>query len=257
MNGAFYVGATGLSAQQRALDVVANNIANINTPGYKRTQARFSELVSPLARPDDPSADVGQTAPAMLGVSVDASPRDFTQGPLQVTGKAMDVAISGSGFIELAGPAGQTVLWRGGTLQVNPDGYLAAANGMMLKAMISAPAGTTGLTIGQDGKVTATVDGAATSRNIGQIDVVQVKDVTTLSSLDGGLYQVANDRDLISSAPGEDGAGVLKQGTIEGSNVQLTDEMVMLMLMQRAYSANAEVVQAGDQLMGIANSLRR
>jgi len=257
MNGAFYVGATGLSAQQRALDVVANNIANINTPGYKRTQARFSELVTPLGDPNDPSPVQGAAAPAMLGVSVDASPRDFTQGALQVTGKPMDMAISGPGFIELAGPGGQTLLWRGGPMQVNPDGFLAAANGMPLKAMISAPAGTTALTIGEDGKVSATVDGSETPRGIGQIEVVQPKDMTTLSALDGGLYLAANDRDLTASAPGEDGAGVLKQGVLEGSNVQLTDEMVALMLMQRAYSANAEVVQAGDQLMGIANSLKR
>src|SRR5689334_7887113 len=141
MNGAFYVGATGLSAQQRALDVVANNIANINTPGYKRSHARFSELVSPLARPDDPSPDLAPTAPGMLGVSVEASARDFAQGPLQVTGRPLDLAINGAGFIELAGPGGQTLLWRGGALQVNPDGFLAAANGMPLKAMIAAPAG--------------------------------------------------------------------------------------------------------------------
>lgn len=257
MNGAFYVGATGLSAQQRALDVIANNIANINTPGYKRSQARFSELVSPLSRPDDPQAGLDGPAPAMLGVALDASSRDFSQGALSVTGRPMDLAISGPGFIELAAPGGQTVLWRGGTLQVTPDGFLAAANGMPLKSTISVPTGASGITIGQDGKVSAVFDGSANARQIGQIDVVQVKDPGGLSALDGGLYQAANERDVTASAPGEDGAGLLKQGAIEGSNVQLTDEMVMLLLMQRAYSANAEVVQAGDQLMSIANELRR
>ncbi|MEO8113196.1 MAG: flagellar hook-basal body protein [Phenylobacterium sp.] len=257
MNGAFYIGATGLSAQQRALDVVANNIANLNTPGYKRTQARFAELVAPQANPLDPSASVGQATSAMLGVSADMSPRDFTQGPLTLTGRPMDLAIDGTGFIELVGPAGQTLLWRGGSLQVNNDGYLAAANGMPLKAMISPPAGTTALTIGQDGKVQATVGGEADPRSVGQIDLVQVKDLMSLSALDGGLFQPANDRDVTDSVPGEEGAGVLRQGAMEASNVQLTDEMVSLLLMQRAYSANAQVVQAGDELMSIANSLRR
>lgn len=256
MNGAFYVGATGLDAQQRALDVVANNIANINTPGYKRSQARFSELVAPGADPGDAQATAFAAAP-MLGVSVDASTRDFSQGTLQTTGRTTDLAINGAGFLELAGPAGETLLWRGGGLQVNADGFLAAANGMPLKAMISIPAGATALTIGEDGKVSATVDGASAPRALGQIEVVQVKDVSTLSAMDGGFYQTANPRDVTASAAGTDGAGLLEQGQLEGSNVQLSDEMVTLMLMQRAFAASAEVVQAGDQLMGIANGLRR
>lgn len=257
MNGAFYIGATGLGAQQRALDVVANNIANLNTPGYKRTQARFAELVSPAALQPDPLASSDAVASAMLGVAVDPSTRDFTQGAISQSGGPMDLAVDGAGFLELAGPAGQALLWRGGGLKVNSDGYLAAANGMPLKAMILAPAGMTALTINQDGGVVATVDGEASPQQIGQIDLVQVKDLAGLSALDGGLYLAANDQDITSSAPGEDGAGVLRQGAVEASNVRLTDEIVALMLMQRAYSANAEVVQAGDQLMSIANSLRR
>jgi len=256
MNGAFYVGATGLDAQQRALDVVANNIANINTPSYKRSQARFSELVAAGSGDGDATAHALAPAP-MLGVSVDASTRDFGQGVLQTTGRATDLAISGPGFLELVGPAGQTLLWRGGVLQVNPDGFLAAANGMPLKAMIAVPPGATALTIDEAGKVSATADGASAPRSLGQLEVAQVKDVSTLTPLDGGFYQAANDRDVSASTPGTEGAGLLEQGQIEGSNVQLSDEMVTLMLMQRAFAASAEVVQAGDQLMGIANGLRR
>lgn len=255
MNGAFYVGATGLSAQQRALEVVANNITNVNTPGYKRSQARFSEMVAPAGGTGEADPIPSAAGAPLLGVAVEATARDFGQGAVQTTGRPMDLAISGAGFIELAGPSGQSVLWRGGGLQVNGDGFLAAANGMPLKAMISVPAGATGLTIGPDGKVGATVDGVAQS--IGQIDLVRPKDMAALSPLDGGLYVAGADRDLSSTPPGEEGAGVLQQGALEGSNVQLTDEMVTLMLMQRAYAASAEVVQAGDQLMGIANSLRR
>ncbi len=256
MNGAFYIGATGLDAEQRALDVVANNIANINTNGFKRSQARFSELIGASADKLDPgNADAAPTP--LLGVSVDASALDFSEGPLTQTGHAMDVAISGAGFIEMMGPGGQTLLWRGGSLEVNDDGYLAAADGTPLKAMITVPEGVTSLTINGDGSVVAQVNGSTAGRNIGQIDLVQDKDLSTLTTQTGGYYQPANLNDLTSSAPGETGAGVLVQGSLESSNVNLSNEMITMLLMQRAYSANAQVVQAGDQLMAIANSLRR
>jgi flagellar basal-body rod protein FlgG len=257
MNGAFYIGATGLDAQQRALDVIASNIANINTPAFKRSQIRFSELVAPT----DPQleASLHPADPGLLlnGVMVDASPRVFAQGDLKQTGNPMDVAINGDGFIELLGPGGQTMLWRGGSLKVNGDGYLAAANGMPLKAMISAPADATALSIGADGKVQATTASDGKSVEIGQIDLMKVKDTSSLKVMGDGLYQVADDSELVSAAPGDDGAGLLVPGSVESSNVQMTDEMVMLLMLQRAYAANAQVVQAGDQLMAIANSLRR
>ncbi len=258
MNGAFYIGATGLEAQERALDTVANNIANLNTNGFKRAQARFSELVTPAdvdAPPGAPGAlDGGVT---LSGVTVDASPRIFEQGNLRQTGQAMDIAINGEGFIELMGPGGQSELWRGGTLSINPDGFLANQDGLALKAMISVPAGTSGLSIGQDGRVYAAVSGQARATQIGQIDIVQVKDMTRLTAVSSGLYQVPSATDVIADKPGDNGAGVIVQGSLETSNVRLSDEMVNLLMMQRAFAANAQVIQAGDQLMSVANNLRR
>lgn len=262
MNGVFYIGATGLEAQQRALEIVSNNIANLTTPGFKRSQARFSQLMAvpaaqdagQVAGQDGVSADV---QPAFMGVKLDGAPVDFTQGQLKQTGSALDVAIDGGGFIELMGPGGQTALWRGGTMVVNPDGYLAAANGMPLQAMISVPRDAKSLTIAADGKVMATVDGTADPINIGQIDLVQDVDPATLTAVNGGVYLPVSDADLTSSAPGSDGAGALAQGFVETSNVDLANEMVTLLLLQRSYSANAQIVQAGDQLMSIANDLRK
>jgi flagellar basal-body rod protein FlgG len=254
MSGAFYIGATGLDAEQRALDVIANNIANVNTNGFKRSQARFSELIGATAD-DDP--DPAPVETPLWGVSVDPSALDFTQGPLTPTGGMLDVAINGAGFIELLGPGGHTLLWRGGTMQVNADGYLASSDGTPLKAMITVPTGVTNLAIAADGTVTATVGASANPKNIGQIELVQDKDLSTLTPQPNGVYEPANLNDLVSSAPGEEGAGVLVQGSIETSNVDLSNEMVTLLLMQRAYAANAQVVQAGDQLMAIANGLRR
>lgn len=257
MNGAFYIGATGLDAEQRALDVVANNITNVNTPGFKRSESRFSALVAPPSRMNRLAPYVSNSTAQLLGVSVDASPLVFTQGAMQQTGQPLDVAINGEGFIEVLGAGGRTELWRGGTLTVNADGFLSASNGLPLKAMISVPIDATSVTVATDGSVQAVAGSSANPSTIGQIDLVRPKDMSTLSPLDDGMYQLQNDNDVTSSAPGVDGAGVLVPGSIEGSNVQLTDEMVNLMLLQRAYASNAEVVQAGDQLMATANSLRR
>jgi flagellar basal-body rod protein FlgG len=252
MNGAFYIGATGLSAQQKALDVVANNIANINTTAFKRSQASFLTLVTP---PDPQDGANGQNA--LSGVVVGSSPIVWTEGSLQQTRQPLDIAIDGNGLIALMGPGGQTLLWRGGTLQVNADGYLAGPNGLPLKQMISVPSGMTALAIGADGKVQATVSGDATPVDLGQIDLVKAKDPGALAPHNGGLYQVDDDSQLITAAPGTEGLGTLASGSLESSNADLSDEMTTLLLLQRAYGANAEVVQAGDQLMSIANSLKR
>lgn len=254
MNGAFYIGATGLRAEQRALDTTANNIANINTLGFKRSEARFSELMAA----GDATADAAVRSSDLLsGVTVGGSARIFSQGDLKQTGKPMDIAIQGDGFIELMGPAGAGVAWRGGSLKVNDDGFLAASNGMPLKAMISVPKGAQSLTIDRDGKVRALVDGDTTPTELGQIDVLMVNDPAGLSALSDGVYALASNDIGQASAPGEEGAGVLVQGSVETSNVELSDEMIALLITQRAYAANAQVVQAGDQLMAIANGLKR
>jgi flagellar basal-body rod protein FlgG len=255
MNGAFYIGVTGLGSQQRALDVIANNIANMNTPSFKRSEVRFSELVRGGGAGG--AAAGGDASAPMSGVTADANGRVFAQGDLRQTGKPLDLAISGDGFIELLGPGGQTMLWRGGTLSVNPDGYLSTADGTPLKAMISVPQGMTQIAIGRDGKVLGIADGDAGPAEIGQIDLVMARDPAGLAALDGGMFQAANEADLMIVAPGEEGSGALVQGSIENSNVQMSDEMVTMLLMQRAYAANAQVVQAGDQLMAIANQLKR
>ena len=259
MNGVFYIGATGLDTQQRALDIVGNNIANMNTRAFKASHPQFSQLVAsaPTSKDDSDAASGTDTQPTLLGVQLDGAPVDFTPGQLTETDAPLDLAINGSGFLELIGPAGQTMLWRGGTLMVNADGYLSASNGMPLQGMISVPRDASALTIGADGKVTATLPGATQPVAIGQIDIAQANDPTTLTQMSGGLYVAASDGDISHSAPGADGAGILAQGFSEASNVNLAEEMVTLMLMQRTYSANAQVVQAGDQLMAIANELKR
>ncbi len=256
MNGAFYIGAAGLDAQQQALDVISNNIANINTIGFKRSAVRFSDLVAPaenLPAFDTVRNDGGQG----LGAVARSASHVWTQGDLRQTGQSMDLAIDGEGFIEMMGPAGETLLWRGGTLKVNADGYLAAGDGTMLHAMISVPRDANAIAIARDGTVTATVEGEMSAVEIGRIDLVLIKDKDSLGDAGGGYYRSDDAANLYAVEPQQEGGGALVQGALETANVQLSDEMVSLLLMQRAYAANAQVVQAGDQLMGILNSLRR
>jgi flagellar basal-body rod protein FlgG len=256
MNGAFYIGATGLQAQQRGLDVIANNIANVNTTGFKRSEMRFSELVAPpQGRESAPPVTIPRSG-TLSGVQAESSPRVLEQGKLKETGKPFDLAISGDGFIEVLGPGGQTWLWRGGSVRINADGLLETENGLVLKALIDVPADSTSLTIGRDGAVRSLNAGVTDATDLGTIALAMPRDPQAIEAVGNGYYRVPDGDDLETVLTGEDG-GVLVQGSLEASNVELTTEMVSLLLLQRAYGANAQVVQAGDQLMAIANGLRR
>ncbi|PTS90572.1 flagellar hook-basal body protein [Sphingomonas sp. HMWF008] len=257
MNGAFYVGATGLQSQQRALDIIASNIANVNTPAFKRSELRFSDVLATRDDPDVPRADLASNAMASAGVTVSADPMIDETGRIETTGQAMDLAIDGKGFIELMGPSGQIFLWRGGTLKIGEDGLLGTVAGLPLKAAITVPSDARTITVGADGVVRAQTADDAEATEIGQIDLVKVDDVSGMTRLDGGLYRVEDGSRITDAKPGEDGLGSLVQGGVERSNVEMTTEMVQLMLVQRAYGANAQIVQAADQLMAIANGLRR
>lgn len=257
MNDAFYVGAIGLQSQQRALDIIAGNLANVNTPAFKRSQVRFSDVLATQPDLDTPTANLADAPAEMAGVTVGSVMMANETGALQTTGQTMDFAIDGAGFVELMGPDGQTLLWRGGTLKVGDDGLLATMSGMALKASITIPDDVTGLAIGSDGIVLATPADGTAAIELGQIDLVRVDDTSALTRLDGGLYRVVDGGRITEAKPGEDGAGLLVQRAVERSNVDLTTEMVHLLLVQRAYGANAQVVQAADQLMSISNGLRR
>jgi len=248
MSAGMEIAAIGLRAQQQALDSIASNVTNINTPTYKRSDLRFSELLvaPPLAGNDGLNA-----------VNLTTRPMVDQQGQLQVTGNALDLAINGNGFIELMGSSGRTMLWRGGTLQVQEDGTLATSSGYQLKTSVTVPKGAANLTINPDGKVYATASGSTTPTQIGQINMVEVPASVAISRMDGGVYQVTDGSQLSETVPGEDNLGNLVQGEQEQSNVDLNTEMVNLLVSQRAYAASAQVVQAADQLYSLANSLRR
>jgi flagellar basal-body rod protein FlgG len=257
MNGAFYVGAVGLDAQQRALDTIANNISNVNTPAFKRSAVRFAEMVALSPDGEAIRGDLGASLAAASGVTSVPVAMIDEQGKIAGTGNPYDLAIEGRGFIELAGPAGRTLLWRGGTLKVNDEGLLATEQGLPLKAGISVPVDVTKLEIAADGTVRGRAGEEAAAIELGQIALVSLTDAAALQRLDGGLYVADDNARLSDAAAGEDGAGIFVQGAREQSNVELSTEMVQLLLVQRAFAANAQIVQAADQLMALANGLRR
>jgi flagellar basal-body rod protein FlgG len=255
MSGALDIAAIGMITQQRALDAIANNISNINTPAFKRSELRFAELVS--NQPVGATTGAGSQSGALAGVRFLELPLLDRQGRIDSTGNPLDVAIEGAGFIELLGPQGRVLLWRGGSLKILDDGTLATAGGIALKSDIQVPAEAGTLRIDRDGKVFALVSDTAGETELGQISLVKPSDASEVTRVEGGVYAIADDSLLIEGAPGEGGLGNFVQSALERSNVDLNAEMVALMISQRAYAANAQVVRAADEFFTVANSMRR
>lgn len=256
MNGAFEVGAVALRAQQSALDTMANNIANVNTPAFKRADIVYSEVASNGAPTDSMALGLpdGRTQ-SPGGVRMLARDMISAQGELRSTTNAMDLAIEGKGFIEMLGPEGRTLLWRGGRLEVNRDGLLSA-QGVPLKAMITVPDDSTALMIDRLGAVAVTT-ATGEKVEIGQIGLVKVEGDNGLERMGAGLFVVGEDSRVLDAVPGEDGAGEFAQGMLEASNVDFSSAMIEMLMIQRAYAASAQIVQAADQLSSITNNLKR
>lgn len=256
MSGALEVSMIGMRAQQRALETVAGNISNINTPAYKRVDLRFSELVG-TAFVDPVKNAPRRQSDVVAGVASWTQPLLDTQGQIDQTGNPQDLAIDGVGFIELLGPGGKTLLWRGGSIRVMEDGVLATAAGQQLKAGITVPLDATALRIDADGKVFANQPVTPGETQIGEIALTKVIDPAAIERLDGGVYLLNDEAGVMVGTAGEDGLGHLVQASLERSNVDLNSEMIALLIAQRAYSANAQVAKAADEFYGIANGLRR
>jgi flagellar basal-body rod protein FlgG len=257
MFDALYIGATGMQAQQAHVDAIANNLANVNTPAFKKNRVSFSELVVTGAAPGGPARPLAALASA-AGVEVGPAAKAFDAGDLKKTDAPLDVAIVGDGFLELAMADGSRAFARGGTLKVNADGLLAMQDGTPLKPGILVPGDAQALLIAADGRVQARVAGQDTPVDLGQIELVRFSNPEGLQAQGGNVYRPTEaSGEPIGGRPGEDGMGTIAQGMLEGSNVKLVDEMVNLMVAQRAYEASVKVVQASDEMLGMVNGLRR
>ena len=260
MLDALYIGATGMQAQQTQVDAIANNLANVNTPGFKKTRVSFSDLVvngaATAVRANAEDGAVRSTAG--VGVRVASAGKVFEGSELKKTDAPLDLAIAGDGFLELSMPDGSRAYARGGSLKVNAEGLLANEAGIPLKAGISIPENAEALLISGTGRVQVRVPGQSAPMDLGQIELVRFAHPQGLLAQGGNLYRpTAASGDAVTGRPGEDGMGSLAQGFTEASNVRLLDEMVDLMVAQRAYEASVKVVQASDEMLGMVNALRK
>jgi flagellar basal-body rod protein FlgG len=258
---ALQIAATGMQAQQLNVDTIANNLANANTAGYKRGRVAFHDLVTRVA---DASIAAGGVRPldpvplAGIGVGVASVSRQFDAGELRRTDSPYDVAISGDGFIELALADGTRAYTRGGTLKVNADGLLAIAGGPALAGAIAVPEHAQSLVVEGDGRVLARLAGSAQPVELGQIALVRFVAPGALAPLGNGLYRATDaSGEAIAARAGDESVGELKQGHVEASNVKMVDEMVNLMVAQRAYEASVNVARAADEMLAMVNNLRK
>jgi flagellar basal-body rod protein FlgG len=262
---ALYIAATGMQSQQLHVDTIANNIANVNTTGYKKGRVGFADLMMrENQRVSQPTADemragaLGGTQRIGAGVGIASLSKVFDGGDLKKTENAFDVAIQGDGFLEIAMPDGSRAFTRGGTLKVNRDGMLVTQAGHVLKPSISIPENTQAIVIGADGRVLVRQAGQNTQVEVGQLEMVRFNAPTQLSALGDNLYRsTEGSGEALPGRPGEDGMGTVAQGFIEGSNVKMVEEVVNLMVAQRAYEASVKVVQASDEMLGMINNLRK
>jgi flagellar basal-body rod protein FlgG len=257
---ALHIGATGMQAQQTNVDTIANNLANVNSPGFKKSRVSFADLMVREAQlgAADGAGVLGAPAKMGSGVGISNVSKVFEAGDMRKTDSMLDVAIQGDGFLEVSMPDGSLAYTRGGTLKVNRDGQLATQSGYALKPGISIPDNAQQIVIGPDGRVQVRMPNQTGLVDAGTLDVVRFANAAGLSAQGDNMYRssVASGEPVAGRAA-EDGMGAIAQGFLEGSNVKMVDEMVNLMIAQRAYEANVKVVQASDDLLGMINGLRK
>lgn len=254
--------STGMKAQQSNMDVVANNLANVSTTGFKKARAEFEDLLYDNVK--EPGAATGLNAISPtgvqvgLGVKLSAVEKDFTQGSTKVTNNAFDLEIQGGGFFPVQLPNGQIAYTRDGSFKKGPDGRLQDRNGNILQPEITIPAGTTGVEISASGQVSIVMgDNLQQPQNIGQIQLVNFVNPAGLKAIGGNLFVPSTSSGLPQQGiPGQNGLGSIAQGQLETSNVNIVDEMVNMIQAQRAYETNSKVMQAADQMLQAINGLR-
>jgi flagellar basal-body rod protein FlgG len=260
MFDALYIGATGMQAQQAHVDAIANNLANVNTPGFKKSRVSFSDMVVGAAAGHASRPENGAFVNSSWGIGVQAASvtKVFNGGDLKKTESPTDLAILGDGFLELAMPDGSRAYARGGTLKTNAEGLLATQAGVPLKPGLSMPDNVEALLVSNTGRVQVRLAGQASPVDVGQLELVRFANAQGLLAQGDNVYRSTEaSGEPIAARAGEDGTGTLAQGFLEGSNVKLIEEMVDLMVAQRAYEASVKVVQASDEMLGMINALRR
>jgi flagellar basal-body rod protein FlgG len=249
-----WISKTGLDAQQTQMDVIANNLANVSTSGFKRSRAVFEDLLYQNIRQPGAQSSQQTQLPSGLqlgtGVKPVATERIFTQGNLQLTGNDKDVAIQGQGFFQVLLPDGTTAYTRDGSFQMDSQGQMVTSSGFPVQPAINIPANAQSLTIGRDGVVSVTLPNSAAPTQIGQLQLATFINPAGLMSKGENLYvETAASGNANTNNPGANGAGLLTQGYVETPNVNVVEELVNMIQTQRAYEINSKAITTSDQML--------
>lgn len=258
---ALWTAASGMVSQQLNVDTIANNLANVNTSGFKKGRVEFQDMIYAQLRA--PAVTEGERYLSGIevghGVRPSATQRCFTQGNLQQTGNPLDLAIEGEGFFPVEMPDGSTAYTRDGSFKLDAEGNIVTSDGYLLDwDGDELPEDTLEVSIAPDGTVSVVRAGQDEADEIGQIELVRFTNPAGLESLGKNLFRAtpASGEEL-REVPGTEGLGTILQGYLETSNVQVVEEMVGLIVAQRAYEMNSKAIQASDEMLQIANNLRR
>jgi len=254
MNPALWVSKTGLDAQQSRLSVISNNLANVNTTGFKRDQAVFEDLMYQNIRQSGAASSEDTELPSGTsvgtGVRVVATEKLHTQGNLVQTGNPLDAAVQGRGFFQILRPDGSTAYTRDGSFQVNSQGQVVNSSGFQLQPSITIPTGAQSLTVGEDGIVSVLLAGSAAPSQVGNIQTSDFINPTGLQAIGGNLFlETASSGSPQTGTPGLNGFGTLISGAVETSNVNVVEELVNMIETQRAYEMNSKVISTTDQML--------
>jgi flagellar basal-body rod protein FlgG len=259
---ALYTAASGMNAQQANIDNVANNLANVNTTGFKKSRVEFEDLVYQQVKtagsPTSQEAEAPVGLETGLGTRAVASARNFATGNLRSTNNPLDLAIEGGGFFQVTLPGGETGYTRAGALHLNGQGQMVTAEGVPLEPAITIPANATSVSISKDGIVSVAVPGQSAPQQVGTIELAMFQNPGGLTARGGNIFVATTaSGDATTGVPGSDGIGTVQQGFLEDSNVSVVEEMVNMILGQRAYEANSRVIRAADEMLQQVNNLSR
>ncbi len=254
MNPALWAAKTGLDAQQTRMAVVSNNLANVNTAGFKKSRAVFEDLLYQNVRQVGAATSQDTQAPSGMslgtGVRVVATEKTYTQGNLSQTGNSLDLAINGRGFFQILLPDGTLAYTRAGDFQLSSQGQLVTASGYVVQPGISIPQGAQSISIGADGVVSVLLAGQSTPTQVGSLQLADFVNPTGLQARgENLLLETAASGTAQPGTPGQSGLGLLEQGAIESSNVNVVEEMVAMIETQRAYEMNTKAIQTTDQML--------
>ena len=259
---ALFTAATGLQAQQTNIDVIANNLANVNTSGFKKSRADFQDLLYQVVQ--DPGAPTSQNTKnptgiqVGLGVKTAAVQKVFAQGDLTSTGNQLDLAIEGEGFFQVQKPDGTNAYSRAGTFKLNETVQMVTSDGFTLASGVTIPANALSISIAQDGTVSARVPGSTTATAVGTISAVRFANPAGLRASGQNLYEETESSGTPTTGTfGQDGYGRVAQGFLESSNVSVVEEVVSMILAQRAYEANSKSIETADSTLSAAINLKR